>query len=82
MVKLQWSGVFIDLSPQNHAVGAGDKEGEMKEVMNLDKIMVTEFNDFLIVCFTLGMPGNTVLFFTPIQNPGQDFIFCFVPVQI
>ena len=48
-------------SPQNHAVGAGNKE-EMKEyVMKLDKTMVTEFKDILIVCFTLRMPGNDIL---------------------
>jgi len=41
----------------NHEVGAGEKEGEMDYVVSLDKIMVTEFNDILIVCFTLGMPG-------------------------
>jgi len=41
----------------NHAVGAGDKEGDMEYVMKLDKMMVTKFNDILIVCFTLRMPG-------------------------
>ena len=42
---------------QNHDVGAGDKKGDMEYVISLDKIMVTEFQDFLVVCFTLGMPG-------------------------
>ena len=42
---------------QNHDVGAGDKKGAMEYVISLDKIMVTEFQDFLVVCFTLGMPG-------------------------
>ena len=42
---------------QNHDVGAGDKQGDMEYVISLDKIMVTEFQDFLVVCFTLGMPG-------------------------
>ena len=42
---------------QNHDVGAGDKKGHMEYVISLDKIMVTEFQDFLVVCFTLGMQG-------------------------
>ena len=47
--------------PQNHAVGAGNKEEIKEYVMKLDKTMVTEFNDILIVCFTLRMPGNNIL---------------------
>ena len=49
--------------PQNHAVGAGDKEGDMEYVMKLDKMMVTKFNDILIVCFTVRMPGNSISIF-------------------
>ena len=33
----------------------------MDYVMVLDKMMVTEFNDILIVCFTLGMRGRAFI---------------------
>ena len=36
--------------------------------MKLDKTMVTEFNDILIVCFTLHMPGNNINLFTPTKK--------------
>jgi len=50
----EWYPKFREM---NHDVGAGDKKGDMEYVISLDKIMVTEFQDFLVVCFTLGMPG-------------------------
>ena len=49
---------LVPNTPQNHAVNAGNKEQIKEYVMKLDKIMVTEFNDILIVCFALRMPGN------------------------
>ena len=55
--------VHLSFLPQNHAVGAGDKEGDMEYVMKLDKMMVTKFNDILIVCFTVRMPGNNISIF-------------------
>lgn len=50
----EWYPNFLKM---NHAVNAGNKEQIKEYVMKLDKIMVTEFNDILIVCFALRMPG-------------------------
>jgi len=50
----EWYPKFLEM---NHAVGAGNKEEIKEYVMKLDKTMVTEFNDILIVCFTLRMSG-------------------------
>ena len=62
--QVPWNGNILikvllisSMMIQNHDVGAGDKKGDMEYVISLDKIMVTEFQDFLVVCFTLGMPG-------------------------
>ena len=62
--QVPWNGkipikvlLILSMMIQNHDVGAGDKKGDMEYVISLDKIMVTEFQDFLVVCFTLGMPG-------------------------
>ena len=65
MVQFQISFCYLITAPQNDEVGAGNKEEIKEYVMKLDKTMVTEFNDILIVCFTLHMPGNNINLFTP-----------------